>query len=91
MNEPEYGVIVTSRAGHDKGRAFIIIGRADDAHVWLVDGETRKLEKPKKKKLMHVRMEPQRAEEIVEPATALCDADIRKALAARGYNNKLNR
>lgn len=91
MNEPECGAIVISRAGHDKGRAFIIIGRADEAHVWLVDGETRKLGKPKKKKLMHVHVEPQRADEIAGQGEALCDADIRKALAGRGYNRNSDR
>ena len=91
MNGPEYGAIVTSRAGHDKGRAFIIIGRADEAHVLYCDGESRTLSRPKKKKLMHVHVEPHRADEIVEHDGALSDADIRKALISRGYNSKLDR
>ena len=64
MNEPCIGAICTSRAGHDKGRAFVIVGVYDENHVLLSDGETRKLERPKKKKLMHLHIEPQRAEEI---------------------------
>ena len=94
MNEPEFGCIVTSRAGHDKGRAFVIVGRADEAHALLCDGETRKLVKPKKKKLMHVHVEPAKADEICAKRAAneqLCDADIRKALTGRGYNAKHDR
>ena len=66
MNEPCIGAICTSRAGHDKGRAFVIVGVYDENHVLLSDGETRKLERPKKKKLMHLHIEPQRAVEIAQ-------------------------
>lgn len=89
MNEPAIGTICISRAGHDKGRAFVIIGVCDENHVLLCDGETRKLSRPKKKKLMHLHMEPHRAEEIgrrLGEGKPLLDADVRKALGALGYN-----
>ena len=40
MNEPVIGVVCTSRAGHDKGRAFVIVGVCDENHVLLSDGES---------------------------------------------------
>lgn len=89
MNEPCIGAICTSRAGHDKGRAFVIVGVYDENHVLLSDGETRKLERPKKKKLMHLHIEPQRAEEIARRLGGgedLQDAQVRKALYQLGYN-----
>ena len=89
MNEPAIGVVCTSRAGRDKGRAFVIIGICDESHVLLCDGETRPLERPKKKKLMHLHIEPHRAAEIekrVAGGPKLLNADVRKALAQLGYN-----
>lgn len=85
------GRVAISRAGRDRGRAFLIVGVADEAHVLLADGATRRLTRPKKKKLMHLRIEPARADEIakrLESGAALLDADIRKALSALGYDRE---
>ena len=90
MNEPVIGRVCTSRAGHDKGRAFLIVGIYDDNHVLVCDGETRKLSRPKKKKLTHLHIEPQEAAEIAkmfEESKEILDADVRKALQLFGYNN----
>ncbi len=90
MNEPVIGRVCTSRAGHDKGRAFLIVGICDENHVLLSDGETRKLSRPKKKKLTHLHIEPQKATEIAkmfEESKEILDADVRKALQLFGYNN----
>ena len=90
MTEPEIGVAAVSRAGHDKGRAFLIVGRADEAHALLSDGETRKLASPKKKKLRHLHVEPKRAEALagaIADGTAT-DADVRRALQELGYNTR---
>ncbi len=89
MNEPVIGTVCTSRAGHDKGRAFLIVGVYDDNHVLISDGETRKLTRPKKKKLMHLHIEPQKAGEIaknIAEKKEILDADVRKALQLFGYN-----
>ena len=93
MNEPAVGAVCVSRAGRDKGRAFVIIGICDEQHVLLCDGEARKLARPKKKKLMHLKIAPQRADEIgrrVTEGKPLLDADVRKALRALGYNEHSN-
>ena len=89
MNEPVIGRVCTSRAGHDKGRAFLIVGVCDDHHVLLSDGETRKLSHPKKKKLTHLHIEPQKSDEIAKKfaeSKEILDADVRKALQLFGYN-----
>ncbi len=89
MNHPAIGAVCTSRAGHDRGRAFIVVGIVDENHVLVCDGETRKLSRPKKKKLMHLRFEPQKAAKIAENIASgqkILDADIRKALQLIGYS-----
>jgi ribosomal protein L14E/L6E/L27E len=89
MNHSAIGAVCTSRAGHDKGRAFVVVGIYDDNHVLLCDGETRKLSHPKKKKLAHLHFEPQKAEEIAKRLASgqkILDADVRKALQLIGYS-----
>lgn len=46
----EKGQLVRSIAGHDKGEYFLVYQIIDDNFVLIVNGKTRKLEKPKLKK-----------------------------------------
>ena len=83
------GQVVTSKAGRDKGRSFLVTVVFDQQHVYLVDGTLRKLAKPKKKKLKHLSMEPSTAEGIREKLCAgkqVFDAEIRNCLMNMGYN-----
>jgi ribosomal protein L14E/L6E/L27E len=48
------GQVVKSRAGRDKGRIFLVLDIIDDDHVTIVDGDLRKLDNPKKKKIKHL-------------------------------------
>lgn len=48
------GQVVKSRAGRDKGRVFLVLEILDDKHVLVVDGDLRRLEKPKKKNVKHL-------------------------------------
>lgn len=48
------GQIVKSRAGHDKGEIFFVIGTVDSDYVLIADGDRRKSENPKKKKIKHL-------------------------------------
>lgn len=86
------GRVALSRAGRDQGRAFLIVGAADEQHVYIVDGCLRKLAKPKKKKLKHLRVEPASAESIREKlmeGKPIFDAEIRNCLKSLGYNPEL--
>jgi ribosomal protein L14E/L6E/L27E len=49
------GSIAVSTAGRDKGRTCIIVGVLDERYVLIADGRKRKIEKPKKKKMKHIR------------------------------------
>lgn len=48
------GQIVRSKAGHDKGKVYIVWEIIDGKHVLIVDGDQRKLQKPKKKRVLHL-------------------------------------
>lgn len=76
------GQVVYSKSGRDKRRPFIVVD-FDEQYVYLVDGDLRKLEKPKKKKFMHVQIVNVVIEDIkqrLENDDYLNDADFRKAL-----------
>jgi len=89
MRAFDLGVLITARAGRDKGRCFVIVGIIDDQYVLIADGDTRPVARPKKKKLMHVHAEPELAEDIREKLIKgeyIQDAEIRRAIAR--YTNK---
>lgn len=48
------GQVVISKSGRDKGRKFVIIEIIDHEYVYIVDGDLRKINNPKKKKVMHL-------------------------------------
>ena len=76
------GSAVYSRAGRDKGGLFLVVGISGDC-VYLSDGDTRKIEKPKKKKLKHLNRTNFVSESIKEACTKgeVENHMIRKALA----------
>lgn len=53
MNNLTIGQIVISKAGRDKGKTFVIMGFTNE-YVYLTDGNIRKVDKPKKKKIKHI-------------------------------------
>lgn len=78
------GQVVYSKSGRDKRRPFIVVD-FDGQYVYLVDGDLRKLQKPKKKKIMHVQIVNDVIDDIakkLEDGLYLNDADFRKALEA---------
>lgn len=84
------GQVVYSKAGRDKGRKFIVIEILDESFVLVTDGDLRRIEKPKKKKIKHLEL----TKEIVEPINMklnkmikVTNAEIRKTLAVL-ENNK---
>ena len=84
------GGIVISKRGRDKGRPFVIVGMDGD-YLRLADGKLRKLEKPKKKKAMHVQITESISKETADKLAAgsLQDADLRKVLLRFGNNGEV--
>jgi large subunit ribosomal protein L14e len=84
-NPQQIGRVVVSTQGHDQGRRFVVVGIVDERHVLIADGDTRKLDHPKKKQLKHLRAEPILAPDALTDARRrahTADSAIRKALLA---------
>lgn len=79
----EIGQIVKSKSGRDKGRLFVIYEIVDDQYVRLVDGDLRKLDNPKLKKVKHLTKYNTVVAEIKEKIDSnieLNDSHIRRIL-----------
>ena len=81
---PEIGRLAVSKAGRDAGRTFVIVAMPDAEYVLLADGALRTIEKPKRKKLRHVRLCIPVAEDIrnsLSQGRQPLNSDLRKAVA----------
>lgn len=83
------GEFAKSKAGHDKEEIFIIINKEEE-YVYLVDGKSRILDKPKKKKIKHIQVINKIDEELqrkLETNLILRDEDIKRAI--KSYKQKI--
>ena len=55
MVELKKGMLARSKAGHDSGEVFVI-NQVEQEYVYLVDGCSRTLDHPKKKKRKHIQV-----------------------------------
>ena len=55
--------LAKSKAGHDKDHVYLIL-KEEAGYVYLVNGTTRTLDRPKKKKRMHIQIIKKLPEEI---------------------------
>lgn len=56
MDEFDYrGCLAFSKAGHDKGKVYVIVGTEGDI-AFLSDGRLKPVTSPKKKKLKHLQV-----------------------------------
>ena len=89
MDQPiVVGSVVFSRAGRDKGNFFLVTEIVDDTFVKICDGDIRKLDRPKLKKMKHVKNTGDIIENIAEKlvnGTKVYDAEVFSAL--RLYNS----
>ena len=89
MEKPlKVGSVVYSRAGRDEGRFYAVIEIVDDSFVTIADGDVRKLVKPKKKKIRHLKNTGDVLDGIAEKlmiGTKIYDAELFSAL--RKYNS----
>lgn len=70
------GQLVKSKCGRDKDRIFIIKEIIDKDYVLLIDGDLRKLEKPKLKKIKHIK----KINTALEDYETMNDSQLRKAI-----------
>ena len=65
MNKATIGQLAIATAGRDTNRKFIITCIINDQYVYISDGDTRKLENSKKKKLKHLKLTKYISDEIM--------------------------
>ena len=78
--------LIVSKAGRDKGQLFFVID-ADEQYVYLADGKSRKLEKPKRKKRKHIEQIPRSESRIAEKirnGDKVLNSELRRELAVIG-------
>lgn len=77
----EIGDIVRSKAGHDRGQIFVVV-QLLDGYAHIVNGKTKKLCNPKRKKWKHVETVEAKNCEIVNmiETNRLTDKQIRKVI-----------
>jgi len=83
MDDIKKGQIVFSKAGRDKDQFFIVIDY-NQPYAYLVDGASRRLENPKKKKEKHIKVTSyidEDLQELLEKNSQITNADIRKSLS----------
>ncbi len=79
------GRVAISTAGRDAGRVFVIVTIEDDAYVYVADGDLRKMDHPKRKKLKHLKLTEKVLEPIAEKlisGSKVFDAQVRSAIRA---------
>ena len=84
--------LVVSKAGRDQGQLFYVID-ADEQYVYLADGKSRRLEKPKRKKRKHIEQIPRTESRIAEKirnGEKVLNSELRKELASFGQRQSQN-
>ena len=81
------GEVVFSLSGRDAGRFYLVTEIIDDEYVCIVDGNLRRVDSPKKKKIKHLKTEGvviDKIREKLEQDKKIFDAEVKSAL--RPYN-----
>ena len=82
------GLVVRSKAGRDKGNRFVVLSY-ENGYAYVADGELRRVERPKKKKLRHLQLTGYVCEAILNRINSddeVANCDVRKALAEYSEN-----
>ena len=90
--EVDKSSLVVSKAGRDQGQLFFVID-ADEQYVYLADGKSRRLEKPKRKKRKHIEQIPRTESRIAEKirnGEKVLNSELRKELASFGQKQSQN-
>lgn len=84
------GEVVFSLSGRDAGRFYLVTEIIDDEYVSIVDGNLRRVDSPKKKKIKHLKTEGvviDKIREKLKQDKKIFDAEVKSAL--RPYNGSI--
>ena len=77
------GDIVLSTAGRDSGRHYVIM-ETDGFFAFICDGDLHKMDKPKKKKLKHLKTAGEKSEYVISKLASgvkVTNAELRREIA----------
>ena len=77
MEESIVGMLATSKAGHDKDSVYVII-REDGEYIYVADGKSRTVERPKRKNRKHVQLIKKKR--MSEPDKGFDDLEIKRVI-----------
>ncbi|MFZ5597010.1 MAG: RNA-binding protein [Bacillota bacterium] len=83
LDNLEPGRLVVSTAGRDCGKYYLVLEEAAGDRVCVVDGEARRIVKPKRKNRKHLKPLPDVSLELNEKIKAgvkITDHEVRRAL-----------
>ena len=90
--EVDKSSLIVSKAGRDQVQLFYVVD-TDEQYVYLADGKSRKLEKPKRKKRKHIEQIPRTESRIAEKirnGEKVLNSELRKELASFGQKQSQN-
>ena len=80
--EVKKGMLAISKAGHDKDSWYVVL-YIEGNYAYLVNGKTKTMDAPKKKKLMHlqpVNVIPENLQEKMDNGKQWINEDVKRAL-----------
>lgn len=89
--EYSLGDVVCSIKGRDAQKCFIVVKIVDEQYVLIADGATHKLEKPKKKKIKHLKFMQCCIEHVAQKLkdeTKVFNSEVRTAIESLNLINK---
>ena len=92
MEEISISDIIVSTAGRDQGKLFYVIG-TEGVYILIANGKDRKLERPKRKKLKHVRFVTRTESRVaakLRSGEKVLNSELRRDLAAFGRGSAPN-
>lgn len=84
MQDIKVGQLVISKAGRDKEEHFLVV-EVTGEYVYLVNGKSRRIDQPKKKKVKHIQPTHWLSRNVAEEIQSygkLSNADIQKEIIA---------
>jgi hypothetical protein len=78
------GQLAVSQCGRDRGEPYLVLEIIDEAFVYLVNGDKRRIENPKRKNIKHLRFYPAVAEHLAqqwEAGQQVGNVEVRRVIA----------
>jgi ribosomal protein L14E/L6E/L27E len=85
--EIQPGQLVCSNSGRDRNRCYLVLKVIDNSFVHVVDGNVRKIDRPKRKNVKHLLVLPIKACILAEKLKAgdcITNAEVRQAISQTG-------